>query len=92
VHNVRGIPFHRLSVFIGENDAGKTAIVDALEILLTSASPSSDDFRLAGDNHAQANKIRFKARFPLELHDTLPEDYRAADGTQLILVSLTALD
>lgn len=45
------IPFHNLSVFIGENDSGKSTALDALEFLLNNKSPrysvneSDNDFR-----------------------------------------------
>jgi putative ATP-dependent endonuclease of OLD family len=38
------IPFHDLSVLIGENDGGKTATLDALEILLSNKHPDDEDF------------------------------------------------
>lgn len=39
------IPFHDLTVFIGENDAGKSTIFDALEYFLDNKQPLNDDFR-----------------------------------------------
>lgn len=39
------IPFHNLTVFIGENDAGKSTIYDALDLVLNNNSPKSEDFR-----------------------------------------------
>ncbi len=39
------IPFHNLTVFIGENDAGKSTIFDALEYFLDNKQPLSNDFR-----------------------------------------------
>ncbi len=39
------IPFHNLSVFIGENDSGKSTILDALEYFLENNQPLSGDYR-----------------------------------------------
>lgn len=39
------IPFHNLTVFIGENDAGKSTIFDALEYFLDNKQPLNNDFR-----------------------------------------------
>ena len=43
--NSRTIPIHDLTVFIGENDAGKSTIFDALEIVFNNKPPHIDDFR-----------------------------------------------
>jgi len=39
------IPFHNLTVFIGENDAGKSTVFDALSIIIDNKNPRKDDFR-----------------------------------------------
>tara|TARA_R110000868_G_scaffold380298_1_gene646291 strand:+ start:2268 stop:4091 length:1824 start_codon:yes stop_codon:yes gene_type:complete len=44
------IPIHDLTVFIGENDAGKSTIFDALEIIFNNKSPNIDDFREEAEN------------------------------------------
>jgi energy-coupling factor transporter ATP-binding protein EcfA2 len=82
---LRGIPFHRLTVFIGENDSGKTAIVDALELLLSGKSPSADDFRLTGEERARAETISLRGIFSIEPNDTIPGNFRVPAGDQLIL-------
>jgi len=38
------IPFKNLTVLIGENDCGKSSILRAIELLLTKASCSDEDF------------------------------------------------
>lgn len=40
------IPFHNLTVFIGENDAGKTTVYDALDLVLNNKYPQDEDFRI----------------------------------------------
>jgi len=54
------IPFHSLTVFIGENDAGKSTIFDALDILLNDKMPNNDDFREGID------RIEIEAVFNIE--------------------------
>ena len=44
------IPFHNLTVFIGENDAGKSTIYDALDLLLNNNQPSTNDYRDGSDS------------------------------------------
>lgn len=39
------IPFYDLTVFIGENDAGKSTILDALEMLFNHKAPQDSDYR-----------------------------------------------
>jgi putative ATP-dependent endonuclease of the OLD family len=51
------IPFHNLTVFIGENNAGKSTIYDALELVLNNNYPKNDDFREG------MNEIRIKSVF-----------------------------
>ena len=81
------IPIHKLTVFIGENDAGKTAVLDALKILVTDDKPSRDDYRdLPGGQKAE--RITISGTFTLEEYDTLPEDYRTLDGRELKLTKI----
>lgn len=85
--NVHPVPMHRLTVFIGENDSGKTAILDTLEILLTDRKPSTSepsDFRVSPDGEV-ADTIVIGGIFELDDHDTIPDDYRATDGHRLVL-------
>lgn len=39
------VPFHDLTVFVGENDSGKSSLLHALSVLLLNSAPSQDDFR-----------------------------------------------
>jgi len=42
---VRDIPIHNLTILIGENDSGKSSVLDALDIVLDKKKvPSSDDY------------------------------------------------
>ena len=60
-HTEEGVPglsvsFHKgLNALIGENDSGKTAVIDALKLVLLTQSndyvrPSEEDFYLGADN------------------------------------------
>ncbi len=85
--DVPPIPMHRLTVFIGENDSGKTAIIDALEILLTNRNPSisePSDFRKLPDGEV-AETLVIRGIFELDDSDTIPEDYRTIDGHEFEL-------
>jgi putative ATP-dependent endonuclease of the OLD family len=54
------IPIHDLTVFIGENDAGKSTIFDALEIVFNNKPPHIDDFREGVEN------IEIEVKFDIE--------------------------
>jgi predicted ATP-dependent endonuclease of OLD family len=55
------IPFHNLTVFIGENDAGKSTIYDALDLVLNNNYPKNEDYREG------SNMIRIKMIFSLNI-------------------------
>ena len=38
------VPFHDFTTLIGENDCGKTAVIDFLEIMLTNKIPREGDY------------------------------------------------
>lgn len=66
------IPFHDLTVLIGENDGGKTATLDVLEILLGSRNPDTEDFSYKSGTVADAQgtvpretEILIEGRFSL---------------------------
>lgn len=73
------VPFHRLSIFVGENDSGKTALLDALELLLTPEAPTRNDFHRAADG-TQGRLIEIEGHFLLEAHDTVPQEWRGPDN------------
>lgn len=78
------LPIHKLTIFIGENDSGKTAILDALCILLTSKSPTQSDFRQFNSG-CKADEIVISGTFSVEDYDSIPLDLCSPDGTKLIL-------
>ena len=78
------IPVHSLTVFVGENDAGKTVILSAIEMLVTNKTPSLHDYRDTGDD-CKADEIVIAGTFALDDDDTLPDDYRSMDGKTFTL-------
>jgi len=79
---VTDAPLHRLTVFIGENDAGKSGLVDAIRFLLTAAVPGPDDYRLT-ELGVRAHSIVIAGTFHLEDHDRVPEDWCASETSTL---------
>ncbi|MBD1867014.1 AAA family ATPase [Cyanobacteria bacterium FACHB-471] len=78
------LPIHKLTVFIGENDSGKTALLDALCILLTSKLPVLSDFRQL-DGGDKSEEILISGTFRIEEHDSIPKEFCSLDGKNFIL-------
>lgn len=89
--DLSNIPLHRLTVFIGENDAGKSALLNALAILLTNKSPLSQHYRNL-PNGKTAKQILLSGVFSLDDYDTLPEEFRTPDKKELILTKIFTSD
>jgi AAA15 family ATPase/GTPase len=68
----------RLAIFIGQNDAGKTVLLDAIELLVTNKGSESSDFRKVA-NEALADEVILQGVFRLEENDNLHEEYRAGE-------------
>jgi hypothetical protein len=68
----------RLVIFIGENDAGKTVLLDAVELLVSPQSCAEKDCRKLPDN-SHALEVILEGVFLLEPHDALPEEYRCGE-------------
>lgn len=83
--DLQEIPIHRLTVFIGENDAGKTGLLDAIDFLLTNKKPSPSDFRML-DNKDRAKEIIITGVFEIEDQDSIPEEFTSLDGKTLTLI------
>jgi energy-coupling factor transporter ATP-binding protein EcfA2 len=82
--NLVDVPLHRLTVFIGENDAGKSALLTAIKLLLTDERLVESHYYHA-ENGQVADTITISGTFDLGKYDTLPSDYRSIDGKALIL-------
>lgn len=78
------IPIHNLTVFVGQNDVGKTYLLKAVEVLLTNKHPTEGDYRKCVDG-ATEDLIVISGEFVLEDHDTIPEDFRSTDNSHFRL-------
>ncbi len=85
--DILDLPIHKLTVFVGENDSGKTALLDALCILLTPKTPISSDFRQLDSNN-KADEIIISGTLEIEEHDSVPLDFCSSDGKRFILTKI----
>lgn len=83
--HVPPFPLHQLTVFIGENDAGKTVVLDALEILLTNKVPASGDYRDIGQGQP-ADTIVIRGTFALEPAEALPERWTTPGSRDFTII------
>jgi len=66
------IPFHNLTVFIGENDSGKSSVLNALEILLLNKQPSEDDYHKNCEDDTTSETIEVDGIFSvIEINEYL---------------------
>jgi putative ATP-dependent endonuclease of the OLD family len=79
------IPIHKLTVFIGENDAGKTALLDAIQILLTSDRPKPEHYRRINDEEI-AETIEITGLFKLEDRDKIPDNFCSLNRKEFTLI------
>lgn len=78
------IPIHSLTIFVGENDAGKTVILNSIEMLVSNKNPLPQDYRDVSEN-CKAEAIVISGTFTLDEEDTLPADFRSMDGNTFTL-------
>ena len=85
-----------LNVLIGENDAGKTAVIDAIRLVLSTTSQeffrvSDEDFYLAGGTRASEFTIRCRfAEIDKEAGGALLEHLSYEDGKPCLYVTFHA--
>lgn len=67
LHDTPWIPLKELTVFIGENDSGKTAALDGIAIVLGHANPADDDiaFKPDGTTSDREDELSISARIQL---------------------------
>lgn len=82
--SVENVPIHRLTVFIGENDAGKTLFLSALELLLTDKRAKPEDYRILGAEN-RAETITIRGIFSIEDCDELDTDHICPATNNLVL-------
>lgn len=64
----------RLAVLVGENDSGKTVILDAISVLVGAVVCGDEHFRRTPDG-IQAAEIVVEGTFRLEAHDAVPDEF-----------------
>jgi predicted ATP-dependent endonuclease of OLD family len=72
-----------LAIFIGENDAGKTVLLDAISLLVENRSCVDSDCRKLR-NGSLADRVVLEGWFQLDSHDTLPEEHRSGECKDLL--------
>ena len=82
--SVEEIPFDSLTIFIGENDIGKTVILDAVQHLITSQASSPHEFRKISDTE-QVDSFVLEGIFCLDAHDTIPSEFQTSQGREFRL-------
>jgi len=77
------IPFHNMTIFIGENDCGKSTILECLNILLNNESPREDMFLEI--NKKREKTCDFTIKFSLEKNEIqkLPKEFIVNDSLTL---------
>jgi len=84
--NSGAIPIHDLTVFIGENDAGKSTIFDALEIVFNNKQPHIDDFRAGSeqiDIEVKFDSEEIDENFKFLIHDSRIRIKKTLDSNRL---------
>jgi len=92
------IPFHDLTVFIGENDAGKSTIFDALEYFFNSQQPLHNDYRDGSDIieiicvFSVLDNIEGLENFILENKITIKKEFQKNESTVIKVVGNGFID
>lgn len=78
------IPFHKLTVLIGENDSGKSTVLDLLDLILNERQPEDNDFYYVsnsqGDLERRAEEIEAILIFKPYSGEAIPPYLIAQDG------------
>lgn len=69
------IPIHKMTIFIGENDSGKTAILKAIDFFLNNKPISLDIFHKIGDKLEKKCEIELLFKVDPEKTKDIPKDY-----------------
>jgi len=77
------IPFHELSVLIGENDAGKSTVLDLIDIIMNEGQPEESDYYYFNDGNANSEKHADEIEVILVFRpyndQYIPQDYLSSD-------------
>ncbi len=78
------IPFHELTVLIGENDAGKSTVLDLLDIILSEYQPDDNDYYFFDDGNgnpeSRADEIEAILTFQPYSDQTISQEFLSPDG------------
>ena len=78
------IPFHELTVLIGENDAGKSTVLDLLDLILNEHQPDDNDFYYfddgGGNTNNHAEEIEVVLTFQPYCDQTISQEFLSPDG------------
>jgi len=69
------IPFHAITILIGENDSGKTAILKAIEYILTNRSPELNLFHQIDGQIEKNCEIGIKFSVIPQIHHDFPKEF-----------------
>lgn len=83
--SLSNIPIRRLTIFVGENDAGKTVLLDALQILVENRRPIEHDYRQI-DEDTRATEMTISGTFAVDDQEELPADWRNPDGKTVTVI------
>ncbi len=78
------IPIHSLTVFIGENDSGKTSILEAIDILLNNKSIKSEDYHFDNETNSTSEQIEIIGIFKIADNEELAKDLSLNGKLELI--------
>ena len=71
------IPFNRMTIFVGENDSGKSCILKALDVFLNNKLPSPDMFHALNGQHETISNIILS--FKINPEEEIPKEYIVDD-------------
>lgn len=78
------IPFHDLTVLIGENDAGKSTVLDLLDIILNERQPDDYDYYLFNDGDGgstrREDEIEVVLTFRPYIDQSISQEFISPDG------------
>lgn len=72
------IPMHSMTIFIGENDSGKTTLLQSLDILLNNRSVNKEEYHVDSENDTTSQEIEI-----IGIFDVSPEEI---EGTRDLLL------
>ena len=75
------IPINRMTIFVGENDSGKSCILKALDFFLNNKLPEPDNFQVINDHHETTSSIILT--FKPNSGEEIPKEYVIDGRVQL---------